>query len=346
MNKTEFYERMKNLLLKIPGASLASGGREVVMKCRYCDDRAKHMYVSLPVDNNIMLFNCFRASCQAKGIVTHDKLIEWGVYESPDDLIEVTKYNKRVSSLDKNRKFNDRDVYKLNNTFVSQNRLSELKLTYINKRIGTQMTYDDVLRNKIILNLKDLLDANNITKYTRHNNIIEQLDESFIGFISQDNAFVNMRNLREGKVYDSIDKRYINYNIFNKIDNTQRFYTIPANIDLCNPNRIKLHVAEGPFDILSIYYNLRHQEPHSIYSAILGGHYLSIIKHFINRMKLINLEIHIYMDNDVSNTILYEIGDILAVYQIPCYIHRNMYEGEKDFGVPLDRINEQIYRLI
>ena len=344
-NKTEFYERMKNLLLKIPGAQIASGGKEIVMPCRYCQDKGKRMYVSLPVDNNIMLHNCFRASCGASGIVTNEKLMQWNLYENPDDLVELSKYNKRVSGLEKNRKFVDRDVYKVNNTFITDSKLSEVKLKYINKRIGTSMTYEDLLKLKIVLNLKDLLKVNNINKLTRHEMIVDQLDESFIGFISQDNAFVNMRNLREGKVHKSIDMRYINYNLFGKFDNTLRYYTLPTNIDLTNPNRIKLHIAEGPFDILSIYNNLRNKEEHAIYSSILGGHYINIIKHFISNMGLINLEVHIYKDNDVDDYILNSIYDIMYTYQMPCYIHRNMYPGEKDFGVPIERIQEQITKL-
>lgn len=344
--KSEFYERMKNLLLKISGSQLASGGKEIVMPCRYCQDNGKRMYVSLPVNDNIMLHNCFRANCRASGIVTNEKLMQWGLFQDPDDLIELSKYNKKVSNLEKNRRYIDRQAYKLNNTYINDTELSRAKLNYINKRLGTGLSYEDLLNLKIVLNLKDLLMINKINKFTRHDMIIDQLDESFIGFISQDNAFINMRNLREGKVHQTIDRRYVNYNIFGKFDNTLRYYTLPTNIDLTNPNRIKLHIAEGPFDILSIYLNLRNREQHAIYSSILGGHYINIVKHFISNMGLINLEVHIYMDNDVlDNRILIELKNLMDIYQMPCYIHRNMYIGEKDFGVSPDRIQEQITKL-
>lgn len=345
-NKSEFYERMKALLLRIPGAQIASGGREIIMPCRYCQDKGKHMYVSLPVENNIMLHNCYRASCGASGIVTSEKIIQWGLYSDPDDLIELSKYTKNVSSMEKNRKYLDRNVYRINNTFISENRLSEAKLNYINRRLGTNLTYDDLKKLKIVLNLKDILIENRINKLTRDQSIVNQLDESFIGFISQDNAFVNMRNLRQGKVHRSIDNKYINYNLFGKFDNTLRYYTLPTNIDLTNPKRIKLHIAEGPLDILSVYLNLRNREDHSIYSSILGGNYINIVKHFIHTVGLIEAEIHIYMDNDVTdNNILFKLKNISNIFQMPCYIHRNMYEGEKDFGVPLERIREQIVQL-
>lgn len=346
--ENNFIEKYTQLLLTIPTARIASGGREVVMRCRYCPDsrdpRSAHMYVSIPKNGDPSVYNCFK--CRSRGIVTHEKLIQWGLYEQPDILVGISTYNKKIMSLDKNRKYRDRDVYMLNNTFITDNELSQVKLRYINKRLGTNLTYDDLLSKKIILNLKDLLGSNNITKCTRDMRLIDQLDESFIGFITQDNAFINMRNLRPGKVDKSIDLRYVNYNIFGKFDNTQKYYTLPSNIDLCNPNRIKIHISEGPFDILSVYYNLRRDDNNCIYSAILGNSYMNICKHFINNMKLINIEVHIYIDNDVNDYVIHELKEMLYVFQIPFYLHRNMNPGEKDFGVPIERIKEQIQRVV
>lgn len=350
MQKTDFYEKMKQLLLTLPGAQLASGGKEIVMPCRYCQDKGKRMYVSLPTDNNIMLHNCFRATCGVSGVVTVEKLLQWGIGNNPDDLIELSKYNKRVSGLEKNRRYtDDKSIYKLNNIYINDNNLSLYKLKRINDRLKTNLTYEDLLRLKIVLNLKDLLYTNKVKELTRSEFIVDQLDQSFLGFISKDNAFVNLRNLHQedsGKVHKSIDKRYVNYNIFGKYDNTQRYYTLPTEINILNPNRVKMHIAEGPFDILSVYLNLRKQEQHSIYTAILGGTYLNTIKHFITDLGIINLEIHLYIDNDVD---IFEIQDELYelkyVFQMPIFIHRNIKPNEKDFGVSPDKIHEQIQEI-
>ncbi|MGL5751432.1 MAG: hypothetical protein ACRCXT_12940 [Paraclostridium sp.] len=282
--------------------------------------------------------------------MTHQKLMEWDLYESPDDLENISKYNRYVSSLTKNKKYVDKKTYKLNNIYVSDNKLSIAKLNYINKRIGVNLNYNDILRLKIVLNLKDILKANNITKLTRHPNIIDELDVSFIGFISKDNSFINMRNLREGKVHKSINSRYVNYNIFNKFENTERFYTIPTNIELDRPDNIKFHLAEGVLDILSIYYNLRNQEDHSIYAAMMGGNYINSIYHFITTLALPNMEFHIYPDKDVYtgsqyNKILNELRNVKYSFQVRIYIHTNLYDNEKDFGVPKDRIKEYIVEI-
>lgn len=340
-------DELKDMLLQsMPLAGIASGGNFVVFRCPYCPDgknpTSKHFYVGLGYNDTLPFFYCHL--CHTTGIVTPEVLSSWGVY-NVELGVNLKLYNKRLYSSPKN-KGEDKEIYKLDNSYITNNKLSETKLKYINTRIGQELTYMDLLRLKIVLNLYDVLDNNNIKEYTRHQLVVDELDKSFIGFISADNAFLNMRNLRVGHVHKSIDKRYINYNIFNKADNTNRFYTLPNVIDLNNPQPIKIHLAEGPFDILSIYYNIRKDSIHNIYSAICGSGYYNIIKHYINKLKLINIEFHIYKDNDMEDYILNGIVNILRPFFIPLYLHTNTCNNEKDFGVPIDRIIERIERII
>ena len=60
-------------------------------------------------------------------------------------------------------------------------------------------------------------------------------------------------------------------------------------------------------------------------------------------MKLINIEFHIYIDNDVDINTIQGINRYLKVYNIPLYVHKNIYPNEKDFGVKLSNIQEQKY---
>ena len=165
---------------------------------------------------------------------------------------------------------------------------------------------------------------------------------NFIGFLSYDNSFINLRRLvKKNIVYNTIDKRYVNYNIFEKIDNTSNYYTIPTSIN-CN-DTVKLCVAEGPFDILSIYLNLRHQEP-GIYTSIGGSNYKGIAMYFLEQYKLPYVEFHFYPDNDKygSTNNIQRIADYFKPLNIPSYIHRNTYPGEKDFGTDISKITESI----
>lgn len=338
------------LLENIKSAKPASGGNEIVCRCFYCNDSKDlshgHFYISIPKDDETSEFYCQK--CHSLGYVTHKKLLEWGIF-NPTLSVELAKYNKRVLKLAKNKKhvFDD-TVYNLNNSFITMNERTDKKLSYINKRLGLNLGYNEILANKIVLNLKDLLMQNNITEYTRKEFIVNQLNDWFMGFLSFDNGFVNMRNLckKEGVLYKNIDQRYVNYNIFGKYDNTKRFYVIPNNINLTKPEPIRLHLSEGAFDLLSIRYNVRGNMSHDIYSSINGSGYMGLCRYFINVMHLINLEVHIYPDADIDDDMMYDIADNLAIFNIPIYIHRNIYPGEKDFGVKPDHIKEYTRKIL
>lgn len=340
-----FRDDLKEFLMEtFPDAKPASGGKELVMRCRFCGDshdmKSKHFYIKLPNPGELSVFNCFK--CGESGILSSKKLRIMSAYDT-GMAIELDQYNKEAMKLPNNRIYRNTGVMRLYNTFISESAISTAKLNYINKRLGATLTYQDLIENKICLNLGDLLNSNHITQLTRYESVVRDLDESFLGFVSMDNSFVIMRNLRQGKVAPSIDTRYVNYNIFGKVDNSKRYYVLPNNINLNNPAPIKIHIAEGGFDILSVFYNLRGMnKAHNIYSAIGGKAYLNILKMFIQDMGLINVEFHIYIDNDIEDWTLRNIYNYMRAFDLNIYIHRNMYPGEKDFGIPLDRIVEQV----
>ena len=344
LNSEEYIEFLTSHIK--PFAIPVSGRKEVNCRCFYCADssnqRKGHFYISVPKEDEPSYFYCQK--CHAQGVVTNDKLVEWGIFDSQMG-IKLTKYNSKVLSLTKNKKFADGVIYNIKNTFITNDKLTLYKLKYINERIGTNLTLQDCVNNKIVLNIKDLIKQNNL-ELTRNPNIIDQLDSNFLGFLSFDNAFLNMRNIEMGNVYNSIDKRYINYNIFNKYDNTMKFYVLPTNINLYDTTPVKLHLAEGPFDILSIKYNLVGEEDNrSIFASVGGSSYNSCIRYFLTHMGLYNLEVHIYMDNDQNMKQIYNISNLLYYFNIPLYIHNNLYHGEKDYGVPSNRIIDNIRQI-
>ena len=340
----EVYKQF--LLTHMPVAKLASGGKELVCRCRYCPDsddpKHAHMYIHIPQDSqDISFYHCKK--CGAKGYVTYHTLTEWGVWNDQIASMLISLYkNMKIKGVNEKH-----EVYNLHNTFVNTNNVSTIdKLNYINNRLGLDLSIQDCLNNKICLNLWDLLRSNYITKLTRDPEVVNQLDQNFVGFISFDNAFINLRKINDNPVYKQIDKRYINYNIFDKFDNTERFYTIPKNIDLSIPRRLCLNIAEGPFDILSVYYNLRNQSD-DIYTSIAGNNYMGQIRHFIYSMKIFYLEIHLYVDNDAAGMTQGKaryIREVCAPMGIPIYIHRNALG--KDFGVSKDQIKEVVERIL
>lgn len=334
------------LLHNIPNSKIASGGTEIQTRCIFCGDsqdpKGKHLYIKIPRNNEIPLYHCFK--CTESGIVDGKFLRQYEIYDA--EVISELNKNNALAQKSLGLKINDDRPSRLFNTHITDNDLSRAKLNYINNRLGLNLSYDDILKNKIVLNLWDLLYENNIKNLTRNVKIVNQLNESFLGFISVDNSFINMKNLRQGKVYQSIDKKYVNYNIFGKINNSQRYYIIPNSIDLLDPRPIKIHISEGSFDNLSIYHNLNNgYSDHSIYASIGGKAYMNIIKYFIINKGLINIELHIYPDKDIEQYTMNNICNFLYAYDIDIFIHRNTYPNEKDMGVKLSRINENIYHI-
>ena len=345
-------EQYKNFLLShIPGSRLVSGGREIQCRCLNpsCEDfydyRSKgHLYISIPDNVEPSKYNCFK--CGYAGIVTHNVLLEWNIFDQ-SIAEEVYKYNLSVSSNKSNDKYFRRTTYKVFNTITRNDELSQIKLNYINDRLGTSLTFDEVRRLKIILNLSDTIKENNISKLTRNESIVDQLDKNFLGFLSIDNAFINMRRLCDkGLVYKSIDKRYINYKLYDKFDTSERFYVIPTIIqDIYAPKRIKINIAEGPFDILSVYLNMRNKEE-GIYIAGTGCNYFHIAMYCLEVFGIINAELHFYSDTDdvANNKIKFALNNLRNL-RIPIFLHKNMKEGEKDFGVKLSQIQESVVQV-
>lgn len=339
------------LLSHIPGSRYASGNSEILCRCMFCGDSVNkdsaHLYFNLPWDQGKPLYyKCFK--CNSKGIVSSRFLLELDIYD-PVMANDVNEYNKRFKykglRVTNTQSFN----YNIYNV-IQTNTNGDLnyKRDYINGRLGTNLSLQDIMNLKIVLNLFDLFSCNKIEKFTRSQSVLNQLNQYFIGFISTNNSYLNMRQVYDNVSYiPTINERYINYKLFdykNTVD--QKFYTIPCTINLLRPGRVKLHLAEGPFDILSIYLNLRHMEE-GIYSSITGNSYIATIMYFLEEKAIPNLEIHFYVDNDKYGTrerilnIIREIPDPT----IPAYLHRNVYPGEKDFGVPLNKIREEVSKL-
>lgn len=343
-------EAYRDLLLsKIKTAKLVSGGTTIACRCFYCPDgkslNSKHFYISIPPDNQTpSLYYCHK--CHASGVVDYKKLIEWDIY---DDNISValTEHNKRCAISGKNKIYYNNSIAMLRYYHVTDSESARIKANYINTRLGTNLTYNDFIRLKIVINIEDIITDTYLYQQpvlTRDANIVNQINNNFIGFITVDNKVVNCRRVcEEGLVYKSIDKRYINYNLYSGFQNSVNYYAIPATISGVPNERINIHIAEGAFDILSIYFNLRHCEQ-GIYSSVGGGNYIAPIMYYLERFGLSYCEIHIYPDNDNvgSDTVMNKIANYLRPMRIPLYVHRNLCEGQKDFGVPLNCIKEYI----
>lgn len=254
----------------------------------------------------------------------------------------MATYNKvKSSSVGYARKYR---VYFLKEESIIDDEVNRAKLKYFNDRLGLKLGYRDLIENKIVLSLASLIQNNNL-ELTRHPSIVKELDTFFLGGIGMNNAVVNLRNLNQGNVLSSIDKKYVNYKLIKICDDPKRFYSIPT-ISNYN-NKIRVNIAEGIFDINSIFFNLRNgNRMDEIYVAVGSKAYVSAIKIILEEFGLLNTEFHIYLDNDVEEEIVCRIENILSPLQISTFLHRNGYNNEKDFGVPLSRIKDNKVQLV
>lgn len=269
--------------------------------------------------------------------------MEWGCFD-PEWISIISEHNREAVNMCSNLLLEIEDhIY---NTIVvnSDSELSKSKLNYVNQRLGLNLSIQEATDNGIVLDLISTLRANNISKITRDPRILKEISDNFVGFITFDKAYVNMRNLTEpGTLFHTIDEKYVNYNIYGKKNSSMKFITFPTYIDSSLP--VELHVGEGPFDALSIKYNLRNNAvPNAIYAAVTGNAYKGLIKHMICTLGIMNMNIHLYLDSDEAGK--YMLNDLLydlQMYMNPIWIHYNTIG--KDMGVKKEQIKESIERI-
>ena len=354
------YKLKQFLLSHFPNAKLAAGGKEVVIRCPFCGDSQKdmrdaHFYIGLETqyDNeNYQVppkYHCFL--CNKGGILTGNLLLEMLNYNIDDEplIYELNIIaNKFKNTRTVKSKFKKYDYTTIGCCEKSQ--LDMEKLDYINNRLGINLTIDQALKDKIVFNLLYFLYYNGINKVNVNDEELNDISNYFIGFLSIDNSFIIFRNCSNKEMrLSSLKKRYKKYQIVgnDKDISLIKYYCLPSTIDALSLNPINIHIAEGPFDILSICYNLnKNNRYNNIYIAAGGKGYFGAVKSIIDTLKLSpNIRIHIYPDNDIDDNKLKLYLKRFTEINIPTYLHRNIYPGEKDFGVKIDRISDRCIKI-
>lgn len=341
----EAFEALKAYMKETRKGKLVSGGKEILKRCHICgdsrDSSKAHMYIG--IRNGLLMYNCFK--CNSGGVVDAKFLKDIEIED--DRIINVCQeHNSKVIETNSAQFGQLGRGIKQRHPLIplSNNEFAQKKLSYISNRMGHLFNTNDAAKFKIILNLKDFLDINGIEKYTRHPDMIDLIDKFFVGFLSMDNRYVMLRRLvPEGKLPEFIDYRYINYDILGSGDDAMKYYIIPNIINLDRP--LDIHIAEGAFDILSIYLHVAPMGANAVYAAIGGKSYFNLIKFFIMQYGFLGFNLHIYPDADIDDREFRRIKEILQPFNIPIWIHRNRADGQKDYGVRMDQIIDRKYKL-
>lgn len=334
-NKREFIQFLKE---EFPEGSLVSGDNEFRCRCRFCGDSSTNMYkarfyIALNDPSGLIFYHCF--NCGVGGLLTPRVLRS--ICNAPSNLVmDIASLNKNNSSGLKYMK--ETKIYQLEYEDEFDDSIDKIKLQYFNDRLGLNLTYMDLVQNKIVISLVNLMKKNNI--HIDNPNVVKDLDSFFIGALSMNNCLIYFRKISNKA---TIKDKHVKYSLFSNGD-IKRYYMIPTSSNL--NKRVRINIAEGLFDINSIFYNLRNQNRvNEIYIAIGSKAYIPVMRMCLLEFGFLDCEFHIYMDNDVEEYITRKIYSTFNNLGFTIIIHHNQYQGEKDYGVDINHIVDKEYVL-
>lgn len=348
----EIKQQIIDKLKTLPVCKSSSNMRNWTVRCPYCGDSksANHGHFSILIDMNSdapIIYQCFR--CRESGLLIPQVLEDL-------DLGSDQSLNQQLGILNRLSSNSSYFKDKIKNFIVpvpANTTSNQIKLSYINNRLGTNITFEDCATYKIVLSFDEFINANNIPVDREDamgnvlkSSIVRTLDRDYLGFVSANNNKITFRDITPDG--SGFLKRYykVTLDILNRSPNT--FYSLMSQFNILYTEPINIHIAEGTFDILSIYLNLKPEHSqNSLFFASCGYGFSTILKYLIYTGVNTGITLHIYSDGDKTD------ADHLRLLRTPFYqtwidrviIHRNVFENEKDFGVPRDRISEHVYVL-
>ena len=354
LNQLQMKEHIIALLKTLPVCGQSSNGKNFVVRCPYCGDSTKqnHGHFSILIDltsDAPMIYRCLR--CNESGTLTSQVLEDLNLNLSQ----ALQKNLAHVNLLSGGTSDYFRDKIKPFKIPIPKDTAENArKLDYINRRLGTSLDYKKCVEYHIVLSVVEFMRENGI-KISKENNgksvdvkpaVILELERNYLGFLSSNNNKITFRDITpDQKGYFG---RYykLTVDLFNRTPNT--FYGLKNQFNILYTGPIDIHIAEGTFDILSVYENLPHEESqNALFFASCGYGFGTILKYLVFMGVDTDVTLHIYSDADKSDS---EHRRALRKHSLDIWldkviIHRNGYPGEKDFGVPKDHIQEYNYRL-
>lgn len=339
-------QRVNAFLRSIPRYRESGDGSQVTVKCPFCGDSNKsdHGHLSIKVDvgtGEPMWYQCFRADCGAKGVLT-PKVLDMLGCRDPETLIELDNYNKTVNvKSDKGFVSKRSRSYQIVNVIRSDN---QTKLEYLNQRLGVKFTPDLLRQFKIQLSLYSFLEINFIHSlpFTKHR--CDLLDEYAICFLSMYEDYMICRDITKDLLTGF---RYTIYRSSGKPrPDDMKLYSIPTELDLLDPNPAEINVAEGTFSVIGAYLHcdgVGKSARNNIWLANCGSEYEKTIMHVVKQYGLVDVIIHIWSDSEIGiekyEKLYNRIHKRTRIHGM--YVHYNT--KKEDFGYPAEDI--KVYTL-
>ena len=335
MSDMTVYEFLKT---KVKPCKLTIDKKETIIRCPICGDSVKsksstHLYIQ-----NKTPFKYYCQRCSSSGIFGRELISKLSIYDYSIDTYLKNSYDNYMAEL--GTRYGDSIFTYINEKepIFKPNQYNELelkKIDYINNRLGINISESDLDKYRIILNMEDYFTNNNLTKglsqFKTKN--IKNLNQNHFSFLLNDKNVINSRNMDHNhknkhyklKIIDDYEKM------------SRRFYSINNEIDLSN-ELFNINIAEGFFDIISIYENIynKQDDDATIFIANNGKGFLFSLD-YLSSLGILNANINIYSDNDVT------LNDYKKIYyrsNISKLNGMNIYYNlkDEDFGVPGSRI--------
>lgn len=335
--KTKLWRRLSTL-----DVFYTHGPEQISIRCPFCGDslrneRSAHFYIKISAQADMpILYNCFRSDCQASGILTPSLLRTLKINDLKLNSSLLSYNKKAVKTINKELGIidNNFDVIVPKPDENSESNIK--KLDYINKRLGLKLSFEELAQMRTIFSLGQFLKENYIENITVKKETAKLLQSDYVGFLTTRCEFINFRN-----IYDNKNRRYEKYKVYQSIENSRKFYTIPNDIDLLTTKKITINIAEGIFDIFGIYHHIFDKEKSNmIYTAVCGAGYMSVLKYFIQVGVVGDVEVNIFSDSNMAPKAYKNIIDELKpwVSNFNLYYNDIMKNGKSDYGVKKSEI--------
>ena len=293
------------------------------MRCPFCGDSQKdmntgHMYLKCEMDPiSPILYYCFKANCQAKGVVDEEFL----------KLMDIDP--NKVGGIDEVRRHNKLSSYRKSTNIDVGIPYKGKQYEYLQYRLNIPFDIEELSKFKIIWDVdkfKSLLP-------NRLQHRIVSAEEG-ISFLSTDQLSI-MTRFYQPKTTPWLKQR---------LDNSEDkiLYTIKSDVDLFSEEPITIFIAEGIITLISVYHNFKMEN--SVYIATLGARYDDGIVFLIDKgIYGENVNIHLYVDNNIT---ISHVKSTVKKYRWlynEIVVFQNMRAD--DFGVPssqIERVSEVI----
>ena len=268
---------------------------EYRIRCPFCGDSQKnlntgHMYLKINENDNFpMFYYCFK--CNEYGVINSSFL---NALDMDDSSMKssITSLNKSSDNVSSHKFINGDDNIIFDYTIPEIKRSN--KTEYIENRLGTKLSDEQLQDLKVIPSLREFLIHNEIKSLTCSNRIAYTLEDKYVGFLTYGGSHILFRDVTEKEEYS-----WVKYPITNESKKCRAFYSIASTVDIFTEDNITINLAEGVMDIASAFINLGFNKPNTMNIAVCGKQYHNILLKLLN-MGFVgsNITVNIFADND------------------------------------------------